>query len=37
MLQLSTINDDDHLAVYKLRKLEKRVNYIQFVHRHEDL
>ncbi|CAD6257147.1 unnamed protein product [Miscanthus lutarioriparius] len=37
VLQLSTINDDDHLAVYKLRKLEKRVNYIQFVHRHEDL
>ncbi|KAG8090764.1 hypothetical protein GUJ93_ZPchr0011g27883 [Zizania palustris] len=37
VLQLSTINDDDHLAVYRLPKLEKRPNYIQFVHRRDDL
>ncbi|CAN6362928.1 unnamed protein product [Urochloa humidicola] len=37
VLQLSTISDDDHLAVYRLPKLEKRANYIQFVHRREDL
>ncbi|XP_062197041.1 ubiquitin carboxyl-terminal hydrolase 5-like isoform X2 [Phragmites australis] len=37
VLQLSTVNDDDHLAVYRLPKLEKRANYIQFVHRREDL
>ncbi|KAJ1275321.1 hypothetical protein BS78_05G127000 [Paspalum vaginatum] len=37
VLQLSTINDDDRLAVYRLPKLEKRANYIQFVHRREDL
>ncbi|KAG2617849.1 ubiquitin carboxyl-terminal hydrolase 5-like isoform X1 [Panicum virgatum] len=37
VLQLSTISDDDRLAVYRLPKLEKRANYIQFVHRREDL
>ncbi|KAL6875597.1 hypothetical protein ACP4OV_013110 [Aristida adscensionis] len=37
VLQLSTVNDDDHLAVYRLPKLEKRANYIQFVHRRDDL
>ncbi|KAM0892059.1 hypothetical protein ACQ4PT_026009 [Festuca glaucescens] len=37
VLQLSTIKDDDHLAVYRLPKLEKRATYIQFVHRREDL
>ncbi|XP_062181990.1 ubiquitin carboxyl-terminal hydrolase 5-like isoform X2 [Phragmites australis] len=37
VLQLSTVNDDDHLAVYRLPKLERRANYIQFVHRREDL
>ena len=37
VLQLSTIKDDDHLAVYRLPKLEKRASYIQFVHRREDL
>lgn len=36
VLQLSTIKDDDHLAVYRLPKLEKRASYIQFVHRRED-
>lgn len=37
VLQLSTIKDDDHLAVYRLPRLEKRASYIQFVHRREDL
>ncbi|PUZ44790.1 hypothetical protein GQ55_8G152100 [Panicum hallii var. hallii] len=37
VLQLSTVSDDDRLAVYRLPKLEKRANYIQFVHRREDL
>ncbi|KAL6593371.1 hypothetical protein ACP70R_049026 [Stipagrostis hirtigluma subsp. patula] len=37
VLQLSTVNDDDHLVAYRLPKLEKRANYIQFVHRREDL
>ncbi|KAK1585729.1 hypothetical protein QYE76_067043 [Lolium multiflorum] len=37
VLQLSTIKDDDHLAVYRLPKLEKRASYVQFVHRREDL
>lgn len=37
VLQLSTIKDDDHLAVYRLPKLEKRASYIQFVHRREEL
>ncbi|KAG2557633.1 ubiquitin carboxyl-terminal hydrolase 5-like isoform X2 [Panicum virgatum] len=37
VLQLSAISDDDRLAVYRLPKLEKRANYIQFVHRREDL
>ncbi|TVU25493.1 hypothetical protein EJB05_27992 [Eragrostis curvula] len=36
VLQLSTISDDNHLAVYRLPKLEKRANYIQFVHRREE-
>lgn len=36
VLQLSTIKDD-HLAVYRLPRLEKRASYIQFVHRREDL
>jgi hypothetical protein len=37
VLQLSTISDDNRLAVYRLPKLEKRANYIQFVHRFEDM
>uniref|UniRef100_A0A0E0HFB5 Ubiquitin carboxyl-terminal hydrolase n=1 Tax=Oryza nivara TaxID=4536 RepID=A0A0E0HFB5_ORYNI len=36
VVQLSTINDDDHLAVYRLPKMEKKPNYIQFVHRRDD-
>ncbi|GJN25107.1 hypothetical protein PR202_gb12894 [Eleusine coracana subsp. coracana] len=37
VLELSTISDDNHLAVYRLPKLEKKANYIQFVHRRDDM
>ncbi|GJN13067.1 hypothetical protein PR202_ga31400 [Eleusine coracana subsp. coracana] len=37
VLELSTISDDNHLAVYRLPKLEKKANYIQFVHRRDDI
>ncbi|PIA50657.1 hypothetical protein AQUCO_01200104v1 [Aquilegia coerulea] len=36
LIQLSTIKDDDHLAVYKIPKLVKNTVYLQLVHRREE-
>ncbi|KAG6728941.1 ubiquitin carboxyl-terminal hydrolase 5 isoform X1 [Carya illinoinensis] len=36
LTMLSTIKDDDHLAAYKMPKLEKNTKYLQLIHRHRE-
>lgn len=36
LILLSTINDDDHLAAYKIPKLSKSTIFLQLIHRREE-
>ncbi|KAF9609046.1 hypothetical protein IFM89_012486 [Coptis chinensis] len=36
VMLLSTIKDDDHIAVYKIPKLEKNTVFLQLIHRREE-
>lgn len=36
LMSLSTIKDDDHLAAYKIPKIEKKTVFLQLIHRREE-
>ncbi|CAL0323514.1 unnamed protein product [Lupinus luteus] len=36
LISLSTIKDDDHLAAYKIPKIDKNTKYLQLVHRRRE-
>ncbi|TKY62744.1 Ubiquitin carboxyl-terminal hydrolase 5 [Spatholobus suberectus] len=36
LLLLSTIKDDDHLAAYKISKIDKNTKYLQLIHRRRE-
>ncbi|KAK9281366.1 hypothetical protein L1049_004266 [Liquidambar formosana] len=36
LISLSSIKDDDHLAAYKIPKLEKKTVFLQLIHRREE-